>query len=185
MTKHGGRSPAASTTTRPIRPAASSGTRIANTSAPSTVRTRQTPTQRRFSKLAAAINAKARSVGSPGRITAEDLAIVFQASWSDEVEDYLCTYCETGIHADGVSFDHVVPFARGGVNTTSNLVASCMTCQREKFTKSPEELAEWQQLVRYCVMCSKPFRPRWADFKRGLGHYCSRVCSGRAGGLTA
>jgi 5-methylcytosine-specific restriction endonuclease McrA len=178
VTKLDGVSRAVNSTTSTVLQARTRGLRTVPTSRGST-RTRQTPTQRRFSKIAAAINQKARSLDQPGRVTAEDLAIVFLAAEGE------CTYCTTGIDADGVSFDHVVPFSRGGVNAVSNLVACCITCQRTKFTKTPEQLAEWMQLVRYCLMCQQPFRPRWADYVRGLGYYDSRSCSGRAGGLTS
>jgi len=144
---------------------------------------RQTPFQRRLSKLAAAQNQKARLKGAPGRTTAEDLAWLYLQVLNPETGDHECAYCDVVLTQEGVSFDHVVPFDRGGTNTVDNLVACCITCQREKYTKSPEELAQWKVLVRYCLMCSTAFRPRWADYKRGYGFYCSRVCSGRAGGM--
>lgn len=145
----------------------------------------QTPFQRRLSKLAAAQNQKARLVGAGGRTTAEDLAWVFLQAMNPETGDHECAYCGVVVTQEGVSFDHVVPFDRGGQNTVENLLACCITCQRDKYTKSPEELAEWKKLVRYCLMCGTPFRPRWADYKRGYGYYHSRACSGKAGGLAS
>jgi len=139
-------------------------------------RTRQSPFQRRLSKLAAAHNYKARRLGQSGRTTAPDLARIYL------VQDALCVYCSVEMSQEGVSFDHVIPFSHGGQNTTDNLVACCITCQRTKYTKNPQELAEWQRLIRYCIGCGGSFRPRWADYKRGFGFYCSRACSGRAGG---
>jgi len=138
--------------------------------------TRQHPTERRFGRLAAAANQKAKRVGAFGRISSVDLFYVYEAS------DDACTYCGIEITPEGVSFDHVVPFDKGGMNTRDNLAASCMTCQRTKFTKSPEELAEWQALKRTCPIDGVVFRPRWSDYKRGAGTYCSRRCSGAAGG---
>jgi hypothetical protein len=131
--------------------------------------------ERRLSKLAAAINQKWRQTGNPGvKITARDLAIILVDA------EYACTYCGTEVTALGVSFDHVVPFADGGPNTPANIGASCITCQRSKYTKSPEELEEWKTLERKCRTCGKAFRPRWADYTRGYGYYCSRTCSGKA-----
>jgi hypothetical protein len=82
-----------------------------------------------------------------------------------------------------VSFDHMMAFAKGGQNVRENLAASCMTCQRGKFTKSPEEWDRARALVVQCEVCKKEFKPRWADWVRGLGRTCSRKCSGTKGGL--
>jgi len=136
----------------------------------------QTATERRFSKLAAAINAKARRLNAPGTISATDLALVYLAA------DRKCEYCGIEVSPGGVSFDHAIAFARGGANIRENLAASCMTCQRGKFTKSPEEWEQARHLVVQCSVCGKDFKPRWADYVRGYGRTCSRVCSGTKGG---
>lgn len=136
----------------------------------------QTRTQRRFSKLAAAINQKATKLGAPGRVSAQDLAQVYLESMGR------CAYCQIEVTVDGVSFDHVVAFARGGSNTRSNLAASCITCQRGKFTKTREEWAKAKDMLVPCEVCGKQFKPRWADWIRGLGRTCSRICSGAKGG---
>ena len=131
--------------------------------------------ERRLSKLAAAINQKWRQTGNAGiKITANDLANI----WLDDVG--ACRYCGVDVDLMGVSFDHIIPFKDDGPNTVDNIAASCITCQRSKYTKSPEQLAEWKDLVRYCKGCGLEFRPRWADYVRGYGHYCSRKCSGRS-----
>jgi hypothetical protein len=80
------------------------------------------------------------------------------------------------------SFDHVTPFGRGGPNTVENLAACCMTCQRVKFTKMPEELAEYRALKRICraADCNVRFQPRYADYVRGFGFYHSRSCAAKA-----
>ncbi len=138
----------------------------------------QSTAERRFSKLAAAINQKARKLGAPGTVSATDLALVFLAF------NRKCAYCGFEISAAGVSFDHVVPFVKGGANTIENLAASCMTCQRGKFTKTPEEWAAARNQVVICEVCKDPkgFKPRWADWVRGYGRTCSRKCSGQKGG---
>src|SRR4051812_32594604 len=80
----------------------------------------QTPTQRRFSKLAAAINQKATRLSVPGRVTATDLALVYLEA------ERRCAYCGIDVTPAGVSFDHIVPWAKGGSNHRSNLAASCI-----------------------------------------------------------
>jgi len=139
-------------------------------------RSRQSRPERRFSKLSAAINQKATKLGARGRVTATDLAGVYYEA------DGLCQYCGFGVSWEGVSFDHKQAFAKGGSNTPDNLAASCMTCQRGKFTKTPEEWATAKDMTVACSVCGTSFRPRWADYMRGFGLTCSRKCSGTKGG---
>lgn len=136
----------------------------------------QHPVERRFKRLAVSNNKKAERLGRRGRITHETLFLVFHNSGGQ------CAYCGIGIEADSCSFDHVVPFDRGGDNAIDNIVACCVTCQREKFTKTPEEFQEYRELQVPCKGCGKLFKPRWADYVRGYGRYHSRACSGAAGG---
>jgi 5-methylcytosine-specific restriction endonuclease McrA len=127
--------------------------------------------------VAAAINQKWRKMGSPGvEITASDLA----GLWLDAKGR--CSYCGIDIELMTASFDHVTPFGRGGPNTVENLAACCMTCQRVKFTKMPEELAEYRALKRICraADCNVRFQPRYADYVRGFGFYHSRSCAAKA-----
>jgi hypothetical protein len=75
------------------------------------------------------------------------------------------------------SFDHRVPFDRGGSNLRENITFGHLSCNRNKYTKSPSEHAEYQALTVTCPIDGKEFRPRHADWKRGLGRFCSRSCS--------
>ncbi len=138
----------------------------------------QSPVERRFVRLAAASNQKARRVGALGRISSADLAYIYQRGEGQ------CIYCDIEIDPMHCSFDHVIPFDRQGLNRPDNIVACCMTCQRAKFTKSPEQLEQWQHLYLTCPVDGTIFRPRWADWIRGFGKYCSRRCSGAIGGAT-
>jgi hypothetical protein len=136
----------------------------------------QTVTERRFAKLAAAINRKAGRLGQTARLTTTDLAIVFLDGHGQ------CYYCHVEVSPGGCSFDHRIPFARGGENRRGNLVLCCVTCQRTKFTKLEEEFAVARQLKVNCAICGRLFVPRWADWQRGYGRTCSRKCSGTKGG---
>jgi len=136
----------------------------------------QHPLERRYKRLAVSTNKKAEMLGLSGRITHETLFDVYRAS-----KGY-CSYCGIGITAGGCSFDHVLPFDRGGENDRENILACCVTCQREKFTKTPGEFEQYRQLQVPCANCGTLFRPRWADYVRGYGRYHSRACSGAAGG---
>jgi hypothetical protein len=141
----------------------------------------QTPIERRFVRLAGAINAKAARLGLDGRVTAADLGQIFlRSAWE-------CSYCYIGIDTLHCSFDHVVPFDGGGLNDPANMVACCMTCQRSKGVKSVREYMQARLVVQTgvdCEVCGIHFKPRYADWVRGYGRTCSRACSGRKGGET-
>lgn len=136
----------------------------------------QSSVQRRLVRLASAMNAKAVRLGARGLVAPFELAEIMVES------EGRCQYCGVELPPMEGSFDHVVPFGRGGANLKANIVRACVTCNREKGLKSAEELAIYAALRVKCEVCGKQFRPRWADWKRGLGRTCSRVCSGRLGG---
>jgi hypothetical protein len=125
--------------------------------------------------LASSTNRKAAKLGLNGRITAEDYARAFIASGGD------CPYCGIGISPETCSFDHSIPFDRGGQNEPENIVACCLTCQREKATKTPEEFAHARTLMVVCESCGRTFKPRYADYRRGYGRTCSAECAGLKG----
>jgi HNH endonuclease len=127
-------------------------------------------------RLAGSMNAKAVRLGAPGLVAPFELAEIMVES------EGLCQYCGVELPPMEGTFDHVVPYARGGANRKDNIVRCCLADNREKGLKSPEELAIYAKLRVKCEVCGKEFRPRWADWKRGLGKTCSRVCSGRLGG---
>ena len=125
--------------------------------------------------MAAAINQAWRLSGNPGvKITADDLASV----WLRDAGK--CCYCGIDVELMSVSFDHVDPLRKGGYNGVGNINTACITCQRSKYTKTSDEFAEWRKMMRRCKTCRKTFKPRWADYMRGFGFYCSRSCSGKA-----
>lgn len=139
----------------------------------------QHPLQRRLIRLAHEMNKKALRFGVAGRVTAAELAQVILES------EGLCNYCGDELPDMEGTFDHVVPYANGGLNLPINIVRACLTCNRTKSTKTPEELAAYAALRVTCPVDGKVFRPRWADWKRGYGRTCSRVCAGRLGGRRA
>lgn len=137
----------------------------------------QTAAERRFTRIAASMNSKARRLGRAGRVTANDLGWLFLKAWDG------CPYCGIGLSALDCSFDHVLPFDSGGENEVANLAACCLTCQRSKAKRLAHEFAEARALVGICPIDGTRFRPRYADIKRGYGVYCSLRCAGKAGRL--
>lgn len=136
----------------------------------------QSPVQRRLVRLAASMNKKAVRAGVEGTVAAYELAELMV-----EAEN-TCSYCGIEVPPMGGSFDHVVPYGHGGANSKDNIVRCCLDCNRRKGLMTPEELAVYAALRVHCASCGREFRPRYADWKRGLGRTCSRVCAGRLGG---
>ena len=55
--------------------------------------------------------------------------------------DYCCAYC--GTKPDRLDPDHVVPLSRGGSNTPSNLLPTCMMCNSSKCAMTLSEWSQW------------------------------------------
>ena len=51
-----------------------------------------------------------------------------------------CAYCLTKIHYRFATMDHVVPKSKGGKTTWNNIVVACVTCNRLKENKRPEDV---------------------------------------------
>jgi ribosomal protein L24E len=129
----------------------------------------QHPEERRLNRLAASYNKKGAKYGVPGTVTAVSLAR----------KPKMCHYCGIDIEVGQGTFDHVIPFYNGGTNEYDNIVRSCLTCNRRKFTKSPAEFAQHKDLVVNCSVCGKQYQPRWGEWINGRARVCSRVCSGK------
>ena len=50
-------------------------------------------------------------------------------------DDFTCAYCEHKFSTRDLTFDHVIPRARGGRNTPDNVVSACMPCNSRKGDK--------------------------------------------------
>lgn len=129
----------------------------------------QTVEQRRLTRLAASYNTKARKLGIDGFIFPSELA----------AKPLRCNYCGIGLEVGQGTFDHAVPFDRGGTNTEDNIVRCCLSCNRRKFTKSPVEFAQHQNLVVNCKVCGRAYTPRWGEWINGRARTCSLRCAGR------
>jgi len=136
----------------------------------------QSKAERRYVRMAAAANSKAARLGTPGRVTASDFAMAYLR------HEGQCPYCGIGLDPLHCSFDHVIPYDRGGPNVIENIVPCCITCQRSKGTKLQSEYAIARTLTVECETCGKVYKPRWADWGRGYGRICSRACAGSKGG---
>ncbi len=52
---------------------------------------------------------------------------------------FTCQYCDSKRPAQELTFDHVIPRARGGRTSWENVVAACGTCNLRKGSKLPRE----------------------------------------------
>lgn len=133
----------------------------------------QSALQRRLQRLAHAINTKAERLQAYGRISSIDLAVIAR-------DHPRCAYCGVGLDPNQGTFDHVIPFHRGGRNAPDNLVRCCYTCNRQKFTKTPDEYTDYLATTVTCPIDGIEFRPRWSQLTTGNGRYCSRRCAAKS-----
>ncbi|MHB8483952.1 MAG: HNH endonuclease [Nitrospiria bacterium] len=69
-------------------------------------------------------------------------------------DKYSCQYCGKKCRSDELTFDHVVPIAKGGRKTWENIVTACIRCNHIKSGRTPEEAG--MRLIK------KPQRPKWS-----------------------
>ncbi|MCB0350396.1 MAG: HNH endonuclease [Bdellovibrionales bacterium] len=60
--------------------------------------------------------------------------------WRNQVGQGLCYYCNEKFSKELLTMDHVVPIARGGKSTKSNIVVACKECNSQKKYLTPVEL---------------------------------------------
>jgi len=131
-------------------------------------------TKRRLQRISSTFNAKARRLHVPGVVSWQMLA-----SLGD-----ICRYCDTELRLEDGSWDHYIPFDKGGTNELTNIVRCCTTCQRTKFTKTEDEHFEHGRRIVTCKRpgCGRQYQPRWAEWQNGRARYCSHQCAGSAKG---
>lgn len=71
---------------------------------------------------------------------------------------YRCQYCGRRFITEELTYDHVLPRSRGGKTEWKNIVTCCVSCNRKKGGKTPEEAK--MRLIR------KPHRPSWVPALR-------------------
>jgi 5-methylcytosine-specific restriction protein A len=79
----------------------------------------------------------------PKRIKKErDLARELKKSawWKEKIRSGLCSHCGAKFKPEELTMDHVVPLARGGTSTKSNLVPLCKGCNAQKKLSTPVDL---------------------------------------------
>jgi 5-methylcytosine-specific restriction endonuclease McrA len=54
-------------------------------------------------------------------------------------DGYTCQYCGDQLPTQELTFDHVVPVSQGGHKDWENIVTCCVSCNRRKGGRTPEE----------------------------------------------
>ncbi len=64
--------------------------------------------------------------------------------WKRRCAKGVCYYCGRAVSPKELTMDHIVPIARGGRSTKSNVVSSCKDCNNKKKQFLP---MEWEQYI--------------------------------------
>ena len=67
-----------------------------------------------------------------------------------------CQYCGKVFPRSELTIDHIIPRAYGGATTWENVVCCCVSCNRKKGGRTPEDAG--------LKLLSKPKKPRWTPF---------------------
>ena len=68
--------------------------------------------------------------------------------WKNRRASNKCYYCKQSFPAKELTMDHLIPLARGGFTTKSNLVPSCKSCNTQKSYLLPIEWEEYLQQLK-------------------------------------
>jgi 5-methylcytosine-specific restriction endonuclease McrA len=71
-------------------------------------------------------------------------------------DNYSCQYCGKHFRTEELTFDHVVPIAKGGRKVWENIVTACWRCNNKKSGRTPREAR--MHLIKL------PARPDWKPF---------------------
>ncbi len=57
--------------------------------------------------------------------------------WKNEIAKGICHYCQEKFPPSELTMDHILPVARGGKSTKSNIVPCCKQCNSDKQMQTP------------------------------------------------
>ena len=78
-------------------------------------------------------------------------------------DDYKCQYCGKRLTPDQLTWDHVLPRARGGKTEWTNIVTCCIKCNRKKGGRIPLEAS--------MVLIKQPSIPEWLSILKITLHF--------------
>jgi len=71
-------------------------------------------------------------------------------------DGYRCQYCGEKFDAKDLTFDHVIPAAKGGKKNWENIVTACWRCNNKKSGRTPSESG--MRLIK------NPCEPKWLPY---------------------
>lgn len=77
-------------------------------------------------------------------------------------DEWRCQYCFKRYPERSLTLDHVLPVARGGKKTWTNIVTACLKCNQKKGHRTPEEAG--------LTLLKEPCVPRWLPGTIGAFH---------------
>lgn len=76
-------------------------------------------------------NRRARKKSNGGKLSKDIISkLTFLQRWK-------CAICKTSLKKTGYHIDHIIPLARGGINSDRNVQLTCPTCNQKKHAKDP------------------------------------------------
>ena len=87
-----------------------------------------------------------------------------------------CQYCDGSMPRSQLNLDHVVPRTQGGLTTWENVVCSCISCNRRKGGRTPEQAGvklrrQPRRPVWSPLLSSMPEGVRYLEWRPFLGEY--------------
>lgn len=107
-----------------------------------------------------------QEVSDDGTVTKEFVELLYS--------EIKCHYCEQEIAYKQRTIDHVIPLARGGIHSASNLVMACLSCNCAKQDRTKEEF-----LLDKCQNSSGFAESSW----RQTDHVCCGIPQVDIGGI--
>lgn len=85
-------------------------------------------------------------------------AVVFSRRNIFKRDRYTCMYCSSQPGTQELTIDHVMPRSRGGISSWENCVLACVSCNKRKADKTPEEAR--------MPLRKQPKKPSWKALAR-------------------
>lgn len=107
-------------------------------------------------------NARARNLGIPGRLDADDLI----REWH-HTETY-CPFCKRLLSVSNVSLDHIIPLSQGGTNIRKNIQWTCLRDNRYRGALEAEVYSMFLSHLLsggFLELFFRQYRPR--SYRRG------------------
>ncbi len=104
-------------------------------------------------------NRRAKNSGIAGTLVYEDVLAVF------EFFDWKCVYCGVDYPNATITIEHLLPYSKGGLNCSDNIVPACYECNTIRRSK---ELDVWVKWLQRFGFDAKLFYKRLAELKTKL-----------------